>query len=552
VSAQVRRRILFGLVGALYLLSFPYHPALRSPNELARLYAARAIVDFGTLSVGTGLCPNRFMRDPATVVGVWGPVGDLACFDGKFYSSKAPLLSFAAVPVYWVLRAFTGGTPASVPEVPLVFWSRFFLTVLPTLGLLLLIWRFLRAYVSEEIADGLTATYALGSLAFSYSLLFLSHQTTAVLLFAAFYPLWRYFRGEYRLRAMLITGAAAGASVMAEYTGAAAVLGLAAYAVIGCWMGEGSVRTRALRLAKVAGLVAVSSAPFLGALMAYHAACFGGPLESAYKHLAQPEYQGWHLGGFLGIRFPDPSAFALSFFSPLRGLFTLAPFLLLAIPGMVLLWRRGRGERPLFWLCALLSAGYAYFTSSFSYESWGWTTGPRHLTPLAVFLVLPAALAMERARQKGALASGLAAGLCVTSIVVTGLLTFVDYIPADVSNALFALAVPLFREGYLPPNVLGFVGVTNPVSGALLIAALAAAATLVLRALTGSWALAPALSGQRESVGALAAPGIGLVLCLAYIGLMAALTRHDAADEGAYRLLRSSWLMPPGQRVPFF
>ncbi|HEX4621703.1 MAG TPA: glycosyltransferase family 39 protein [Myxococcaceae bacterium] len=544
MSARVRRRILFGLVGALYLLSFPYHPALRSPNELARLYMARAIVDFGRLSVGTGLCPDRFMRDPATVVGVWGPVGDLACFDGKFYSSKAPLLSFAAVPVYWVLRSFSGGTPASVPEIPHVFWSRFFLTVLPTLALLLLIWRFLRAYVSEEIADGLTATYALGSLAFSYSLLFMSHQTTAVLLFAAFYPLWRYFRGDYRLPWLLVTGAAAGASVMAEYTGAAAVLALAAYAVIGCWMGEGSLRERGLRLARVAGLVAVSSAPFLAALMAYHSVCFGGPLESAYKHLAQPEYQSWHLGGFLGIRFPDPSAFAMSFFSPLRGLFTLAPFLVLAIPGMVLLWRLPNG-RPLFWLSALLIAGYAYFTSSFSYDSWGWTTGPRHLTTLVVFLLLPAGLALERARQKGPLASGLAAGLCAASVVVTGLITFVDYIPADVSNALFALAIPLFREGYLPPNVLGFIGLTNPASGVLLIAALAAAAALVLHALTGPWEL-----GERWRP--LAAPGIGLALCLAYVGLMAGLTRHDAADEGAYRLLRSSWLMPPGARVPFF
>jgi hypothetical protein len=545
VSPLLRRRVLFGLIGALYLLTFPYHPALRSPNELARLYATRAIVDFGALSVGTGACPDRFARNPATVIGIWGPVGDLSCFDGKFYSSKAPLLSFADVPIYWVLKGAYGGTAASVPEVPLVFWSRLFLTVLPTLGMLVWLWRFLRAYSSEEVADAVTATYALGSLAFSYSLLFMSHQTTAVLLFVAFYPLWKYFRGEWGFRALAVTGAAAGASVMAEYTGAAAVLGLAVYAVIACLSADGALRERGVRLAKVAGIVALSSAPFLGALMAYHSACFGGALESGYKHLAQPEYQGWHLGGFLGIRVPDPSAFVQSFFSPLRGLLTLAPFLALAAPGMVLLWRQTRGtkDRPLFWLSAVLLAGYAYFTSSFSYESWGWTTGPRHLTALVVFLLLPVAIALQRAKLP--VQRGLAAGLCAASMLVTGALTFVNYIPADVSNALFALAVPLFRDGYLPPNALGFFGIENPLSGALLLAGLAAAAILVARALTGPWAL----SDRWRS---LAAPGLALGACIAYLALMAAVTRHDAADEGALRLLRQSWLMPPGQPVAFW
>ena len=28
----------YALVAALYLLSFPYHPGLRSPNELCRLW----------------------------------------------------------------------------------------------------------------------------------------------------------------------------------------------------------------------------------------------------------------------------------------------------------------------------------------------------------------------------------------------------------------------------------------------------------------------------------------------------------------------------------
>ena len=44
-------RALTAVVVALYVLAFPYHPKLRSPNELCRLWQARAIVEYGELSV---------------------------------------------------------------------------------------------------------------------------------------------------------------------------------------------------------------------------------------------------------------------------------------------------------------------------------------------------------------------------------------------------------------------------------------------------------------------------------------------------------------------
>ena len=59
-------RVGFALVAGLYLLSFPYHPGLRSPNELCRLWQSRAFVDFGTLHIN-GVLQQR------------GMVGDLSC-----------------------------------------------------------------------------------------------------------------------------------------------------------------------------------------------------------------------------------------------------------------------------------------------------------------------------------------------------------------------------------------------------------------------------------------------------------------------------------------
>jgi hypothetical protein len=526
-------RAVWAVLVAMYVVAFPYHPGLRSPNELCRLWQTRALVEYGTIDI------NQALRD-------YGYVGDLSVKDGKYYPSKAPLLSFAAVPLYAVLRAVGGGFRYAVPEVPLVFFSRLFLTVLPTLLMLWGVRRFLRAYLSAGMADAVTVTYGLGSLAYSYSLLFMSHQTTAVLLFGSFYALWRCARGEWRERGYIVAGAYAGATVAAEYTGALAVLGLVLYAALTVLWRQEPMRARLLRLGRAAGLAVVGALPFVVGLMLYHQAAFGHPLESGYKYLNDAAYQPWHLGGFLGIRYPDPRALFLSYFSPLRGLFTLSPFLLLALPGLVLLRRDGRASaesRALFWLSAALLAGYTYFTSSFSYESWGWTTGPRHLTGLVPFLLLPAGLLLERLRaERKQWLTGAAAAACTASILITGVATFINYVPDDVSNALFGLAVPLLKAGYLPPTMLSFWGLPQPIAGIPLL--------LGLLALSG-WVFVRlgAAEGYKPATDVLLCGALTLVLLF---GVQALTTKHHAQDQGAVRHLQSVWLTPPARAVPFW
>lgn len=525
-------RAVYAVLVALYVLLFPYHPGLRSPNELCRLWQTRALVEYGTLDI------NQALRD-------FGAVGDLSVKDGKYYPSKAPLLSFAAVPVYAVLRWVGGGFLYAVREVPLVFFSRLFLTVLPTLLMLGLVRRFLGTYVSGGVADAVTVTYGLGSLAFSYSLLFMSHQTTAVLLFGGFYALWRLARGEWRERGYLVAGACAGATVAAEYTGALGVLGLVLYAVLTVlWRAE-PMRARWVRLGRGTGLALLGALPFVVGLMLYHQAAFGHPLESGYKHLNDTAYQPWHLGGFLGIRYPDPRALVLSFFSPLRGLFTLSPFLLLALPGVAVLRREARASvemRAHLRLVVALLAGYTYFTSSFSYDSWGWTTGPRHLTGLVPFLLLPAGLLLERLRtsERWAL-TGAASALCTASIALTGVATFVNYVPDDVSNVVLGLAVPLLRGGYLPPNALNLLGVSNPVAGVLLLALLLGLAVWVFVRL--------ALSGEKRPGATPIVAGLAMFALL--LGAQIATVKHHAGDEGAVRFLAKVWLVPPGRTLGF-
>lgn len=520
----------YALLAALYLLSFPYHPKLRSPNELCRLWQSRAIVDSGTLNLNATL--QQF-----------GMVGDLSCTlqmqDGSlkpcvgpdaprtgatarfYYPSKAPLLSLLGAPIYWVLSK----VHAPVSELTQVFWSRLFLTVLPSLLMLVLLRRFLGAYVSEAVADVATVTYGLGTMAFSYAESFMSHQVTAALLFAAFFVAWRVERGERKDVAYLGAGALAGLVVLAEYTGALGVVCVSVYVVASRWKRWGA-------LAKAVGLVLAGSLPFLGALMAYHQACFGGPLVSGYKFLNDAAYLGWHQGGFLGIRLPDLNAFALSFFSPLRGLFALSPFLLLGFLGLKDVRAK---DKPQFSMLLALLVGNAYFTSSFTYSSWGWTVGPRHLTPWIPFLMLPVALVVERLQAAPSPGGrSLALGLCVSSVLATGLVGFVNYVPDNVSTSLWALAVPILGDGFYPVSWLAAV-VPNPASGVVLV--------LLLFAVT-AWLATKAVELK-------ALPLVLLVALAAHFGVLRLATRHDADDEGAKKFLESVWVAPSGAKLPF-
>jgi hypothetical protein len=113
---------------------------------------------------------------------------------------------------------------------------------------------------------------------------------------------------------------------------------------------------------------------------------------------------------------------------------------------------------------------------------------------------------------------------------------FVNYVPDSLSTSLFGLAFPLFRLGYLPPTVFNFLGIANPVAGAVPFLLLLGAAALLVKALVKS-------------------PGVAAAAAAAALGhllLLSGATRHDAADEGAVAHLKSVWMSPPGQSTRFW
>jgi hypothetical protein len=535
-------RVGFALVAALYLLSFPYHPGLRSPNELCRLWQSRALVDFKTLHIN-GVLQQR------------GMVGDLSCtavvrengvdtlkpcvgpdapprqsvVAAWYYPSKAPLLSFLGAPVYAALKA--ASPTGQVSELSQVFWSRLFVVIFPTLGLLWLLRRFLAAYVKPATADLFTVVYAVGTMAYCYGETFLSHQLTGVFLFAAFFSAWKVERGEWKSGGYLLAGVLAGAAVVAEYTAALGVVCVAAYTVAARWRRWGA-------LAQAAGLVVLGAAPLLAALLWYHDAVFGSPFASGYKFLNDAGYMGWHQGGFLGIRLPDLRAFVLSFFSPLRGLFAISPFLVVAFWGVREVKPR---DRAFFVSLVVLLVTHAYFTSSFTYDSWGWTVGPRHLTGMLPFLLLPVALVAERFEASSSLKASALAGLCLVSVFATGLAGFIVYVPDDVSTSVWGLSFPLLAEGTWPVSWLAAF-LPNPASGLVLVALLGALL---------AWVFARFRASGARAVFVVLAVMLGHLAVLRGLSTFTAPTEPEAHDAAARKFLKSVWLAPNGKRVDF-
>jgi hypothetical protein len=359
------------------------------------------------------------------------------------------------------------------------------------------------------------------------------HATTASALVASWYGIERS-RTSAAWGWPALAGAGAAAAIVVEYTSALVVPALALYAIL---------TVRDLPRATVAALLA--AVPPLAILAAFHALAFGSVFQTPYSYMANPVYVAWHSRGLMGIGRPDAQVLAISFLDPARGLFVYAPFLALGLPGLAVLWRR---DRTLTLLCAVVAVTYALFTAGFTLAAWGWSIGPRHLTPLCAFLV-PPALAMSdelRRRRLGFVPAGLA----VYSIAAFALICAVcPYFPVELTNPLAQLVLPFARAGLHVTDVVGLA--TGGHSAWMLLPWVLAVATLALATLQ---VLAPG-RGRTSPPAMIAgvALAMGLALLVGRLGGPDRFERTRRAMMAAYTgVRRDAWaathaqLLDPG------
>ncbi len=383
-STQKRRKRQGAGAGSVILILFLAYcyfiprGALWNPDT--RIFLTASIVDRGQLNI-----------DPYAQY-----TGDKAAYNGHYYSDKAPGSSLLAVPAYLLVKLalYQGKTTylsllSTSDENRNDFLARYLITLLlvglPSALLGGLLFRFL-AYLGLGLRGRLVLTlgYGLGTIAFAFSTVFFSHQMVALLLFATFYLLFRIRQGTLSERHYLTAGLLAGYAVITEYPTALIVGCLAIYAIY---------HARRLRPIVLLGL---GSLPSLVILALYNTLCFGGPFNQGYANLAGPEaFRVGQSQGLLGITAPHLDALLQTTFGPYRGLFLLSPFLLLAFPGFVLLFRQRawRSEATL-WLSIVI----IYFLFVISYYAWdgGYSLGPRHFIPALPFLIMPIAPVLQQ------------------------------------------------------------------------------------------------------------------------------------------------------------
>ncbi len=420
-------------IAAAYLYIFPFFPTIHSANELPRAYLIKAIVDDHSFAIDRG-------------VAKWGSTVDVSPSNGHQYSNKAPGSSLLAAPAYAIAESMIGE-----PSLDVTLWiGRVTTGIVPTLLFLALLWKFLERDAPDPAIRRLVlVAYALGSMAMTYSILYYSHQLGAVCIASAWILATDFVDRRRGRGAIVAAGLLAGAAPLADYQAIFAAVPVVAYIVARMWRWPRRELVRALVIATLAALVPIAI------LLGYHAVCYGSPWKTGYD--ASTTFAHFHQQGFLGITKLRWVAFAGSTVSADNGLVTLAPWLLLAIPGGVLLARTDRRGTAI--VAAAIAIIYLLFVSSINFWRGGWEVGPRYIIAMLPFLLPPIA-AQLTAWQKRPLILGAAAGLMIVGVAIYALTsaTF-PYWPDTVANPFYDVTLRLLADNLAAPNLGSWVGI---------------------------------------------------------------------------------------------
>lgn len=446
-------------------------------SQNSRLNLTLAIVDQGTLRI------DDYYQN----------TGDYAKFEGHYYTDKAPGPSFLGVPVYAVVRPFLQSAPAQsllerissssafgdtlneegtglqkdkIYHAAVLTIVTFFVSAIPTAVLAVLLFRF---FTQIGVGAGWSASaaliYGLATPAFTYGAALFSHQLCAFLLFGAFYIGFQILRGTLSPRWVLAAGFMLAYSLISEYPTFLIAAGVFLYIVYVLFT---HTDRRARRW--VIGLVLAGLPPGL-LLMAYNYAIFRTPLPVGYQY--SELYTDLHSTGFLSLTSPHFDALWGISFSTYRGLFFVAPVLLLGVYGLWLGWRE-RERRAEWTVCIWAVVSFFLFNGSSVMWEGGFSVGPRYLVPMLPFL---AAGLGAFARRWGAalLARALTALLTVWSVFVVWAETIggQNY-PGWNTNPLFEYSLPNLAAGDVARNlgmVIGLRGLVSmlPLAATLLI-----------------------------------------------------------------------------------
>jgi hypothetical protein len=419
-------RTVLGSILVFALLSYSWmFSAITVPNERSRVYLSVALVDDGAVSIDGPI--ERF-----------GRTADLAKKDRHYFTDKAPGASLLGAGIYALVRAFSSSDDWTIVQLVNLFRT-WLMIPLGLMGFLLMRRMLAQLDVSDTTIEIVSFGWILACSAFHYSTAFYGHQIVAVCFLTALYLIERS-SSKHALFAYIGAGSIAGLAGLTEYqSGIPCVL-------LFCYVVSQNIKHPARVVAFAAGALS-----FVGVLLAYNNAAFGGPFELSYHHLASGEVQALHSKGIAGVSFPYMEAVIGGLFSLHRGLLATSPVFILFPAGIYLIWRRGRPG-----LALLLGLSLAYYLMFiFSAKVWygGWSFGPRLLVPVMAWGIIPVAYVFESCR-KSIVSNGVIRGLFLCGLFYhqTVHLVFQE-LPQKAVNPLVDVVFPAIGAGVLSPNM---------------------------------------------------------------------------------------------------
>jgi hypothetical protein len=378
------------LLFAFLYLPYVYFNHSDGWNQGARFAQLHAVVMQGTLQI------DKYHE----------PIGDKAFIDGHYYSEKAPAIALLALPAFAATVAVQKWMGVDPDTQPGWRWSEWITTagsvaILAALGGVAF-FALLQRRLGAGIALVATIALFLGTITWPYATALFAHAGTIGLLAIV---LWSVLARSASTRKTIIGGLCAGLAVAGEYPA------IFPCGVLGLYLLVRDYR-RAL-------LFAASALPALLVVLINNALSTGSPFTLAYGSNALfPEISS---SNFFGFNLPSGRALRGLLWGEYRGLLFWSPVMLMALPGLVFLWRT---NRILALAIAVATVVTLIQASSFSGWTGGSSLGPRYLTPAIPMLALAAAYGIARFPRTGA-------ALTVISVVIMATATAIAIDPPD-------------------------------------------------------------------------------------------------------------------------
>jgi hypothetical protein len=469
----IRARWVFVALAVAYLYAFPYFEKLWNANELPRILTTIELAEEGSFRLDGKLGQLESKMDVSVTP------------ENYHYQNKAPGLSVLALVPYYPLALVYRAWGQEPPRILTTWLLRVVVVTLPCFAFLLVVRRVARRFTDDvEAQNYALLAYALGSMAFPYALLFMSHAPAAALVGTAFACAIPVARRETASpdRGAALVGALLGLAMFVEYQ---AIFGAI---VIGVYLAGGAERR-----VRTAAVAAAGALPFLVALAVYHAAAFGSPFRTGYTYAIDVEN---HHVGFMGIVGFTRTSLAQLFTHASNGLLVLSPWVTLSAVGAVALlgdreWEGRREARAVTAIAVI----YLAFVAALKFGRGGWSVGPRYMAVGVPFLAWLAGAGFAYGARY-AWFRVLAYGVLLVGIVVNvGAATTYPHWPDDSNNPIFEVSLRLLREGHAPYSLGTAVGLQGFASLAPLYALVAVLVVFLLGTRTRQrLELAPALA----------------------------------------------------------